>query len=154
MGYHSTPHRCYSCAALFDAQSDLYFRPRAERSRNGRHEEPSVEAVQPIGYITRPALEAELPFDEWVTGIVIANPFRKMPHGPEGMQVPASLELLAHTDVLVCDLPKHHGRDGHRYSYRLRGFEHAWTSDVMACQPIADWEWDPSGATGTVDAQP
>lgn len=96
--------------------------------------------MQPIGYITHPAPEPALQFDDWVTGSIIANPFCEGPDEATRLPVPAALQMLRDCEVLVCDLRHHHPRDEHRYAYRLDGFEHAWTSDAMVCRVIADWE--------------
>lgn len=119
----------------------LYFRPRTKKSVS-RHL-PSgllVESVQPIYYLTTTERDPDFPFAEWVTGIVIINPFRRSPENESSERLPEELRLLRDSEQLVCDLAHHHPRNGRRYVYHLRGFEHAWTSDVMVCRPIADWE--------------
>lgn len=117
-----------------------YFRPRTEESVSRRPGGPLAASVQPIYHLTTNEHDPGFPFAEWVTGIVIANPFRGSSEGEVLDCLPEGLGLLRGSELLVCDLAQHHPLDGRRYAYHLRGFEHARTSDAMVCRPIADWQ--------------
>jgi transposase-like protein len=75
-----------------------------------------------------------------VTGIVIANPFYATSASESGIELPAGLELIQDSEHLICDLAEHHMLDDlERYTYDLRGFESARTSEALVCRPIASW---------------
>lgn len=99
-----------------------------------------TDDVRPIHYFVAPSPMPEDPVPEFVTSIVIANPFHD-PHGGEAAQhLSAGLNWLRHGEQLICSLRDHHPHgDGRQYIYRLAGFEHAHSSDVTVCRPIVDW---------------
>ncbi|MFL6120228.1 restriction endonuclease [Actinophytocola sp.] len=122
----------------------LYFRPRADESvTRHRPAKPYADTVQPIHCFVTPS---PLPDDrdpDWVTGIVIINPFYDPEHRQPAKRLPEGLNSLRDCEQLVCALHDHHPyRDGRQYTYRLTGFEHAHTSDVTVCRPIVDWDRD------------
>jgi hypothetical protein len=133
----------------FDAQG--YFRPLTTRSvtRTRTHNDLVLE---PIAYIVS---SAPLPFDppepgppddeparpsrapeQWVTGIVAKNPFRRGDGIPAPEDWPGQAEA---SELIICDLRSHHPLDKLLSSYRLDRWEQARTSDAQVFRPVADW---------------
>ncbi|WP_166659130.1 restriction endonuclease [Labedaea rhizosphaerae] len=119
----------------------LYFRPRANESVKRHHfADAQVANVQPIHHFVTTSREPEDPVQEWVTGIVIINPFHEKHGDSPTKHLPDGATSLRHREQLVCDLRHHHPYLGrHEYSYRFTGFELAHTSDATVCRPIVDW---------------
>ncbi|MFJ7212212.1 restriction endonuclease [Amycolatopsis sp. NPDC098790] len=119
----------------------LYWRPRGDRSvTRSRESRPLVADVRPLAYLVGPAgLVADDP-TEWVSGIVIANPFIAEPADAGRAELPDGLALLEESEHLVCALAEHHRLgDLSRYSYYLRSLEYARTSEALVCRPVANW---------------
>lgn len=134
----------------------LYFRPRTDESvTRHRPTDSYASDVRPIYHVVTTSPAPEGPVQQWVTGIVIANPFHDKHRDRSTERLPEGLNLLRHCEQLTCDLRDHHPyQDGRDYTYRLTGFEHAHTSDVTVCRPIVDWdrnETAPSGAAPASD---
>jgi Holliday junction resolvase len=128
------------------AHDGLYFRTRAEESVTRRRLADQYRVTtQPINHLVMASHMPDDPIHEWVTGVVIANPF----HGSTGDYLdgpPGRLDGLRDSEQLICALRDHHPNDGRRRDYRLSVFEYAQTSDVTVCRPIADWKM-PRGRT-------
>lgn len=125
----------------------LYFRPRAKRSvRRSKPGPPLAECVEPLTYLIEPEHLVPSLNTEWVTGIVIENPFRKTPTRTPLEGLPSGLEMLWDSGQLVCDMVHHHQLEDsiqeskRQYVYHLRGFEFARTSEALVCRPIVDWD--------------
>ena len=118
----------------------VYFRPRAEQSVKHHHGSPRlVDGVRPIAYLT--SVEDEIDDStEWVTGIIVNNPFRDADPGTPRWSGPEGLQILQESELLVCSLAHHHPLDDKPYAYYLRNIELATTSDVAVCRPVADWD--------------
>ncbi|WUJ74677.1 restriction endonuclease [Kribbella soli] len=115
----------------------VYFRPRDEQSvRRYRGAAPLATAVKPIHLITSPAPESQLKFDHWVTGMVIANPFRQVGGPGLPIDVPAQISESEH---LVCSLAHHHPNDGRQLDYYLDHIEDTSTSDAVIIRAVVDW---------------
>jgi Restriction endonuclease len=120
---------------VFDISEPDYFRPRAERSvtRHRRHQADAMP-LEPVGYLVTPQTIGG-DEEDWVTGIVAKNPYR---HGdkanPDGWP-----ELVAQSELLVCDLRSHHPLDEPREGYLLFNWETTWTSNAMVVRVVADW---------------
>ncbi|WIX76958.1 restriction endonuclease [Amycolatopsis carbonis] len=123
------------------AHEGLYFRPRMERSViRSRAPRTLVTDVQPLAYLIEPERLLGDVATEWVTGIIIANPFYATPANKPAIELPVGLELIQDSEHLVCDLAEHHMLKAlDRYAYDLRGFESARTSEALVCRPIANW---------------
>ena len=118
----------------------LHLRPRAEKSVNRHHAQTvTIDNVQPIGYLVTLETDPALPSAEWVTGIVIRNPFRDTADGTRHDDLVNDLRLLGPSEYLVCALRHQHPVDDRQYSYFIRRIEVARSSDAMACQPVVDW---------------
>lgn len=122
----------------------LYFRPRADESvTRHRSADPYADDVRPIHLFVTPSSMPEDPVPDWVTSIVIANPFHEQECGQSSVHLPVELDWLRHGEQLICALREHHPhQDGRHYTYRLTGFDHAHTSDVTVCRPVVDWDVD------------
>ncbi|MBB1152512.1 restriction endonuclease [Amycolatopsis dendrobii] len=123
------------------AHESLYFRPRTERSvARSRAPHITVKDVQALAYLIGPErLLSDAP-TEWVTGIVITNPFYATPASKRTAELPVGLELIQDSQHLICDLAEHHKLDDlSRYTYEFQGFESARTSGALVCRPIANW---------------
>lgn len=119
----------------------LYYRPRAEKSvSRHRPDDGFPRPVQPIGYLIAPERDHDFPFTDWVTGIIIANPYRQSTDHGARRPVLEGLRMLEHSEYLICDLAEHHPLDGRRCSYHVRSFETARTSNALVCRPVANWE--------------
>lgn len=133
----------------FDAPG--YFRPLTTKSvtRTRTHSDVLLE---PVTYIVsgdplafdppepdpsddEPARPSRAP-EQWVTGIVAKNPFRKRDGIPAPEDWPRQAEA---SELIICDLRSHHQLDKLRVSYHLDGWEQARTSDARAFRPVADW---------------
>ena len=133
--------------AHFGLSDPVYFRPRSERSRAwGRPPRASKRpVVKPLAYVV--ALETLVlgDDDEWVTGIVAANPFfaSKSPSGQLQKQnwVPA---MVGGSEYLVCALRSWHVMGNPKSVYELLDFESAWTSDALVVRALADWQDQPT----------
>jgi hypothetical protein len=124
-----------------DVHEGLYFRPRTEQSvERIRGPRALVTDVRPLAYLIGPERLLGDVATEWVTGIVIANPLYATSASESGIDLPAGLELLQDSEHLVCDLAERHMLDDlERYTYDLRGFESARTSEALVCRPVANW---------------
>jgi hypothetical protein len=119
----------------------LYFRPHTKKSlTRGRTAKPLIKHVKPLGYIISPETLEGAPPCEWVTGIVIANPFHESAGDDSHAPTPDGLEGVARQRVPVCDLAQHHRQDAGEHTYYLRNVEHARTSDALVCRPVANWD--------------
>jgi hypothetical protein len=118
----------------------LYFRTRMGESVVRQPARTTVEKVQVVGLLTEITHDGDFPSVEWVTGIVIVNPYRQGSDIRPPEKLPDGLQILGDSEHLVCGLVQHHPLDDKRYAYHLQGFEHASTSDATVCRPIADWE--------------
>lgn len=125
-----------------DAHEGLYFRPRTERSVRRTREHPALVAdLQPIAYLIGPERLLGDAVTEWITGIVIVNPFSATSANTPGTELPAGLGLIQDSEYLICDLAEHHMLDDLKpYGYYLQGFEYAKTSEALVCRPIANWD--------------
>jgi hypothetical protein len=136
-------------ARSLGVHAGLYFRSRGDKSVSRKFfGYRNLRALTPVGYVARVDSYGPSSGEEWVTGVVVLNPFHKdAPNLPEAP--PADIELIRDSEYLLCDLVHHHPLEGWRCEYKLRGFEHAWTSDAMVCRPLVDWE-----ANATPEAVP
>ncbi len=78
--------------------------------------------------------------EEWVKGIVAANPF----FGPDGRGVVGAApdawpETTRDSELLVCSLGSHHMLGDRPRSYYLRGWESTWTADAQVSRIVAEW---------------
>ena len=124
------------------AHEGLYFRPRMERSVvRSRAPRTLVTDVQPLAYLIGPERMLGDVTTEWITGIVIANPFYAASANKPEIEQPGGLEPIQNSEHLICDLAEHHILDNlKRHKYYLRGFEYANTSEAFVCRPIANWD--------------
>ena len=120
------------------AHDNLRVRPRAAKSRNLLHLRDNAIDLTVRGFIVANDPYAVETDGQWTTGIITDNPYRAS-SGRRHTQLPDGLELLAGSEVLLCDLRQHHLLREPRTGYYLDAIEWAWTSDAVACRPIADW---------------
>jgi Restriction endonuclease len=120
---------------VFDIAGPGYFRPRAERAVTHHWgTEPDAVPLEPVGYlVARDGMGGRE--DDWVIGIVAKNPYRyRDESNPDGWP-----ELVARSDLLICDLRSHHLLTKPRESYRLFNWQTKWTSDALVTRVVADW---------------
>ncbi|WP_460528068.1 restriction endonuclease [Flindersiella endophytica] len=122
------------------AHDGLYFRPRAEKSIRRHLMSPTTIDIQPVAYLVSRDPDDRTPHAEWVTGVVVANPFRGIsPAGQRGQTLLEQAGELASTEDLICDLIHHHPFGGSGYTYKLVGLDLSSTSHATVCRPFADW---------------
>jgi hypothetical protein len=129
----------------FAVEGQSYFRPRVEKSVSTqwfeREPSPRVAAItQVVQRETVPAAKAE----EWVTGIVIRNPFQKKPPEPVPDWWPQSLST---SELIICSLGSWHTAGDRHGGYYLKRFEWTWTSDALVVRVVADWLDSPQKGT-------
>ncbi|MEV6621273.1 restriction endonuclease [Amycolatopsis sp. NPDC051106] len=122
----------------------VYWRPRGGQSvTRSREPRPLVSDVRPLAYIVGPDSFQDNDTTEWISGIVIANPFTADLAGTDRAELPDGLALLEASEHLICALAEHHLLDDlSRYTYYLRNIEYARTSDALVCRPVANWRPD------------
>jgi hypothetical protein len=120
---------------VFDISEPSYFRPRAEQAvtHHWRSESNTVP-LEPNGYlVARDGIGSTK--EDWVIGIVAKNPYRyRDKNNPDGWP-----ELVAQSELLICDLRSHHPLNKPREGYRLFNWQTKWTSDALAVRVVADW---------------
>lgn len=122
-------------------QQPSYFRPRSQ---------PSVERglrfavripVEPLGYLVETESSEGDRREEWVTGIVVANPYlHSYATAVQESLLPPELEDISDSEWLICDLAEWHLLDGRIRRYLLTGFEYARSSEALVARPISNWE--------------
>lgn len=136
-------HLCRSLGV----HDDLHVRPRGEKSVKQVHLRSQAIELTVQAYVV-----ADDPFDvetrgEWVSGLVVDNPFRQQVEQPI-RELPAELSALSHSECLICELRHHHPLSEPRASYFLHRLEWALASDRLVCCPVADWPDRPGRAGG------
>jgi hypothetical protein len=132
-------HPIDSLAQTYGRGQRSVFRIRDENvvGRSGLHG-LDVE-IEPIAVVVE--MEKEVPGDdddEWVRGLVIANPF--CDEALAEASLPEDLaRIVSRSEVLICGLGSWHtlARPPSRYS--LTRFEWAWTSDALVVHVGAYW---------------
>jgi hypothetical protein len=144
--------------AQFGLTDPVYFRPRSEASRIWGRPKGKFPVVKPVAFIV--LLENLLPGnendDEWVSGIVVENPFvegkGRAKHHPQWVP-----NMVSDSEYLVCALRSWHTLHNPKSVYELWDFESAWTSDALVVRAMADWPDEPDDASGVtlhLDRQP
>lgn len=119
----------------------VYFRPLVARSRDLLHlPDWMTEPVEPVGLVETIGDEFDSDI-EWVTGIVIDNPFKQARWLQSEERKRVDLRCIETSEYLVCDLGEHHRKDDSRYSYRLLKIETTRTSSAAVLRPGAHWDW-------------
>lgn len=128
------------CEAL-GAEGEPYFRPRDEKSvKTARLRARTPMRVRPTTLIVEPERNARAPFDKWVVGIVVPNPYKSASRKqPKALDEDVPIALME-TGVLVCDLRSHHPLSEPPDSYHLVDAEWAWSSDGLVLRIRADWD--------------
>lgn len=127
--------------AHFGLTDSVYFRPRDEKSRIWGRPSGKRPKVTPVAFVV--LLEGLLAQDddEWVSGIVVENPFfveRDQPR-PNPKWVP---DMVTESQYLICALRSWHTLEKPKSRYELWDFESAWTSDALVARALADWPDD------------
>ncbi|WP_030491248.1 restriction endonuclease [Micromonospora chokoriensis] len=117
-----------------------YFRTLAERSRRVLHLPDWMRVpIEPIAHIVTSGTSID-PEMEFVTGIVIPNPFSLVQWRQSEEWSTAGLQHIESAEYLVCDLGEHHLRDGKPYTYWLTKVEVARTSAAAVFVPGVRWD--------------
>lgn len=150
------------CAAV-GVHDPVYFRALDGRSVRRDHISVRRRPVVPLAYVVesddlfdgtdrqRLSIDYQLDGDpiegavarrphEFVTGIVIANPFRAGDGAPAAVEPPGDLRQLKSSGYLICPLVHHHPVDFEPVTYRMRSLEHARTTDALVCVAAVDWD--------------
>ena len=122
----------------------LHFRPRNEPSvvRTRPPRTVPLPPVTPVALVVDKPEAGLARHEEWVVGIVVANPFKQndgatRPDMPEWVP-----DMLRDSEHLVCALRSWHQVDRPKSHYELWEFESSWTSDALAVRAVADWRDD------------
>jgi Restriction endonuclease len=121
------------------ADPPLFMRTRLKDSvEGGRFRRESRPAVQVRGYVVQPPQLGEED-EEWVSGLVMANPFvgrgDEQPEGTPDWWPPQ----LAESEVLICSLRSWHPLAEPRESYHLERAEWAETAEALVMRLIGNW---------------
>ncbi len=146
------------CKAV-GAHEPVYFRALDGRSVSRDHVAVSRHPVVPLAYVVEPdELFGELDTDglseygqldgretprrprEFVTGLVVANPFRSGDGAPAALDPPDDLRQLDGSGYLICALVHHHPVDFEPVTYRLRSLEYARATDALVVVATTDWD--------------
>ncbi|WP_019711366.1 restriction endonuclease [Streptomyces xinghaiensis] len=123
----------------FDAAVFSYFRPLSSASIV-RHHLMDRMTLEAVGYVvSHSALELEEADGtptEWVTGLVVSNPYCGKDGSPTSDEWPGQ---VAESELLVCSLRSHHPVDEPKEAYHLYWWEYAYTSEALVLRPVADW---------------
>ncbi|WP_331732326.1 restriction endonuclease (plasmid) [Streptomyces sp. NBC_00015] len=122
----------------FDAAAFSHFRPLNSPAVVRHHPEQRVP-LEVVGYVVSHSeldlLECDEESAEWVTGLVVRNPYRgEARHSSD--EWPGR---VSESELLVCALRSHHQLNEPKEVYRLYSWEYARTSDALALRPVADW---------------
>ncbi|WP_298334989.1 restriction endonuclease [Ferrimicrobium sp.] len=122
----------------FGITSNLYFRPRGEKSVARYHIEGNQGVIlDVVGFV----VEHDENEGDWVVGLIADNPFRRTSLGqldsPEGWP-----KMVVDSELIICSLRSLHLLRSPKAIYRLWSYELAWTSDGLLFNPIADWDDD------------
>jgi hypothetical protein len=130
----------------FGVEGEVVFRPLVEPTirrdwLDGRPELTPVAVVVQSDNETCPSHE-----EEWVVGVVVENVVGD-PSADLEMRNPSAgavdvYDFLKDSEYLICELRSWHLLGKPRPTYRLWGFESAWTSDALILRVIADWDDD------------
>jgi hypothetical protein len=124
---------------LLDPPGVPLFRPRGESSVKDEHlslrDRPRLEVLASVVQFD----ESDPDEPEWVTGLVVVNPYLGRRH--PSWWPPA----LGDLEVLQCDLRSWHPLGVEKRTYRLWSCSWAWTSDAIVVRPRADWDDPKSG---------
>ncbi|MZD19174.1 hypothetical protein GTY82_18450 [Streptomyces sp. SID5476] len=123
----------------FDAAAFSYFRPLSIAGIVRHHLEERV-ALEPVGYVvSHSALELEEAGGaptEWVTGLVVKNPYRSEDGRPTSDEWPGRVGA---SELLVCALRSHHPVGEPKEAYHLYWWEYAQSSEALVLRPVVDW---------------
>jgi hypothetical protein len=118
----------------------IYFRTLTDRSRRVLHLPDRMRVpVEPLARIVTSGTSIDLDM-EFVTGIVIPNPFSQKQWRQSEEWSTADLQQIESAQYLVCDLGQHHLNDNKPYTYRLTKIEVARTSSATVFVPRARWD--------------
>jgi len=122
----------------------LHFRPRNEQSvaRTRTPRDVSLPLVTPVAFVIDKPERGPARHEEWVVGIVVANPYKRS-EGSVRRDMPEWVpDMLLDSEHLVCALRSWHQVDRPKSHYELWEFESSWTSDALAVRAVADWRDD------------
>jgi Restriction endonuclease len=125
----------------FKVEQGVHFRPRVEKVLKRSHLLGSAPVpLEVCAFIVEEQVrDAEC--EEWVAGIVVANPFLKEnASGDERFDDPDLRRYLLQSEILVCGLGSWHPIDKLERCYRLHRCEWGWTSDALVVLMSADWD--------------
>jgi hypothetical protein len=139
--------RLRSLAEKFGAGDTLYFRPLGEKSVFYAYGTPLGGPPEDVIKVKPVARAVDEEGDEqWVTGVVVRNPwFRKRPPPATEDDDPALdrqrdvMMALSRFELLPCYMGQHHEPDDIVDYYYIRFVEASWTSDVMMIRAVVDW---------------
>lgn len=139
-----------------DALSPVSFRPKNKKSvsRGRPRQAGKLPVVHPIAYVIETS-DSDIPGDkEWITGIVIENPFLTSSNLSRN-EIPGWVpNMLSHSQYLICRLSSWHTADDLKALYKLREIESSWSSDALVVRPVADWPDVPNKAFRPRDVPP
>jgi Holliday junction resolvase len=127
------------CRAI-GAMDPAHFRPRATKSvMRHRYPHQQVRIGQPVALLVEPNPMPDHPVSEWVTGLVVPNPYRAGAECADEGQAEDFGRLVAQSEYAICALRQHHPINDPPSAYHLDQVESAWSTDAMICGLMADW---------------